>query len=48
MDRIIEKKEKTLEETQKKIELTSQTLKKKEEDIYNRLSDLVAKEEVSF
>ncbi|KAL6969793.1 hypothetical protein U1Q18_029504 [Sarracenia purpurea var. burkii] len=44
-DTTLKQKEKALEEAQKKIELTSRTSKKKEEDIDNRLSDLVAKEE---
>lgn len=48
MDRTLKQKVKVLEEEQKKIELTSGTLKKKEEDMDIRLLDLVAKEEVSF
>ncbi|GMP58750.1 hypothetical protein CsSME_00022312 [Camellia sinensis var. sinensis] len=45
MDRTLKQKEKVLEEEQKKIELTSGTLKKKEEDMDIRLLDLVSKEE---
>lgn len=48
MDRTLKQKVKVLEEEQKKIELTSGTFKKKEEDMDIRLLDLVAKEEVSF
>ena len=48
MDRTFNEKEMALEEAQKKIESTNRSLKKKEKYLDNQLSDVVAKQEVSF
>lgn len=46
-DRIFKQKEKDLEDAQKKIDATNETLKRKEDDISSRLANLTLKEKAS-
>ncbi|KAL2559355.1 Protein CROWDED NUCLEI 1 [Forsythia ovata] len=45
VDRMLKKKERELEEEQEKVELMNSTMKQKEDDINERLADLIVKEE---
>jgi uncharacterized protein (DUF3084 family) len=48
IDRVLKQKEKTIETEQERIRSANLDLKKQEDDIKNRLENLVVQEEVSF